>query len=290
VDSLTGIANRRHALSFLHAEWKRSSRDGLSIAVVMIDLDEFHAYNAHYGHPAGDACLRRAAGAMAACMRRPSDLLGRYGGEEFVAILANTGASGARVVADRVRAAVEELKLPHGGASCSSVVTVSAGFAAMQPTSDRPATEIIEAADAALRRAKELGRNRVIGDAPPAQPAAPCEDPWWARCPPVTVDPSLADRIPPFLESVRDGVRAIDEANRVRDFERIRAVARRLKTSGRELGFDEIRRLAYEIERAGRGPDRDALRQINEELHQYAAHIQVVYRRRTPELGPVAMF
>jgi diguanylate cyclase (GGDEF)-like protein len=289
VDSLTGIANRRHALSLLHAEWKRALRDGLPLAIVMIDLDEFHAYNAHYGHPGGDACLRRAAGAMVACLRRPSDLLGRYGGEEFVAILANTDASGARVVAERMRAAVERLRIPHEGATCSPVVTVSAGFAAMRPTSECTATAIIVAADEALRCAKELGRNRVIGDAPPVVLAAPCDDPWWARCPPITVDPSLADRIPPFLENVRDGVRAIDEARRARDFERVRIIARKLKASGRELGFDEIRRLACELERAGRTPDREAIRRAADELHQYAAHVQVVYRRQTTELTAAAM-
>src|SRR5262249_22301581 len=117
----------------------------------------------------------------------------------------------------------------------------------------------------------------------------PCEDPWWARCPPITVDPSLADRIPSFLEHVRDGARAIDEARRARDFERVRVIARRLKISGRELGFDEIRRLACELERAGRTPDGGAIRRTADELHQYAAHVQVVYRRETTEFAAVAM-
>jgi two-component system, chemotaxis family, response regulator WspR len=288
VDSLTGIANRRHALSLLEAEWKRGSREALPLALVMIDLDEFHAYNARYGHPGGDACLRRAAAAMVACLRRPSDLLGRYGGEEFVAILANTGACGARVVAERLRDAVEALGIPHENSPCAPVVTVSAGFAAMLPTAEQSAAPLIEAADLALRRAKELGRNRVIGDAPPVAPVRPSGDPWWERCSPVTVDPSLADRIPPFLDGVRDAALAIDDARRAQDSARIRALARKLKADARHLGFDEIQRLAVQLERAGRAPDRETLQLTAAELHQYAAHVQVVYRRRTMEL-PVAV-
>lgn len=290
VDSLTGIANRRHALSLLEGEWKRAARDGLPLSVVMIDLDEFHAYNAHYGHPGGDECLRRAAGAMVACLRRPSDLLGRYGGEEFIAILANTDAAGVRVVAERMRAAVERLRIPHAGATHAKVATISVGFASMRPTGDGSAADLLEAADAALRRAKEHGRNRVVGDAPPAVPVVVVGDElWWTRCAPVVVDPSLADRIPPFLQTVREGVRAIDDARCALDFERVRAIARRLRLSGRDLGFDEIRRLASELERAGRAPDRDAIQRSAAELHQYAAHIQVVYRRSTTELSAVAV-
>ncbi len=288
VDSLTGIANRRHVLSLLHAEWKRSSRDALPLAVIMLDLDEFHAYNTCYGHPGGDACLRRAAGAMVACLRRPSDLLGRYGGEEFIAILANTDAAGARVVADRMRAAVEALRIPHEGSSCSPVVTASAGFAAMQPTSDRAAEDLIEAADAALRLAKELGRNCVAGDAPPVDGTALVDDPWWTRCPQVTVDPSLVDRIPAFLEGVRDGARTIHEARRARDFERVRATARKLKVAARQLGFDEIQRLAGALERAGRTPDREEIRRCADEIDHYVENVQVVYRRQTTELTAVA--
>jgi diguanylate cyclase (GGDEF)-like protein len=288
VDHLTGIANRRHALSLLQAEWGRSSRDEQPLAVIMIDLDEFHAYNAYYGHPGGDACLRRAAGAMVGCLHRPSDFLGRYGGEEFVAILANTDAAGVRVVADRMRAAVEALQIPHQASSCAAVVTVSVGFAALQPAAGRTAGDLIEAADAALRCAKELGRNCVVGDAPPAPAGAPVDELRWARPPAVTVDPSLVDRIPPFLDAVRGGARAIDEARRARDFERVRATARKLKASGRELGFEEIQRLAGMLERAGRAQDREAIRRAGAELDQYAAQVQVVYRRRTTEFTAAA--
>jgi diguanylate cyclase (GGDEF)-like protein len=284
VDSLTGIANRRHALSLLQGEWGRSARDGQPLAVIMLDVDEFHSYNACYGHPGGDECLRLAVGAMASCLRRPSDLLGRYGGEEFVAILANTDAAGARVVAERMRAAVEALRIPHQASEVAPVVTVSAGFAAIQPTPEDTTRTLIEAADEALLRAKELGRNRVVGDAPPSA-AKPLKDARWARRPAVTVDPSLVDRIPPFLDAVRNWVRAIEEARRARDFERVRATARKLKTAGRELGFDEIQRLAGVLERAGRAPDREAIRRTIAALDQYAAQVRVVYRRQTVELA-----
>jgi two-component system chemotaxis family response regulator WspR len=287
VDSLTGIANRRHALSLLHAEWGRSVREEQPLAVVMIDLDEFHGYNAYYGHPGGDACLRRAASAMVECLRRPSDVLGRYGGEEFVAVLANTDAAGARVVAERIRAAVEALAMPHMASSCSTVVTVSIGFAAFQPTADRTAGELVAAADASLLRAKERGRNQVVGDAPTAAPPEPDDDPWWERCPPVTIDPSLADRIPSFLDAVCENARSIDEAYQADDFERVRTLSRKLRIAGRELGFDEIQRLAGELERAGRGQDRESIRRAAVELDQYATHVQVVYRRRTTELAAV---
>jgi O-acetyl-ADP-ribose deacetylase (regulator of RNase III) len=226
---------------------------------------------------------------MVACLRRPSDLLGRYGGEEFMAILANTDAAGARVVAEGMRAAVEALRIPHEGSTCSQVVTVSAGFAAMLPKPDSTAGDLVEAADAALRLAKELGRNCVAGDAPPAEVAEPDGSTWWTRCPPVTVDPSLADRIPPFLDAVRDGARTIHEARRARDFERVRMVARKLKMAGRELGFGEIQRIAGVLERAGRAPDREVIRRATNELDHYVTHVQVVYRRQTTELAAAPM-
>ena len=112
VDALTGVANRRHTMELLAAEWKRCVREQRPLAIVMIDLDYFHAYNERYGHPGGDACLQRVADAMVRALRRPSDYLGRYGGEEFMAVLPNTDAVGAKIVAERLRAAVEALAIP----------------------------------------------------------------------------------------------------------------------------------------------------------------------------------
>jgi HPt (histidine-containing phosphotransfer) domain-containing protein len=131
-------------------------------------------------------------------------------------------------------------------------------------------------------------RLRVAADAPPGDGPAPDDDPWWARCPQVTVDPSLVDRIPPFLDAVRDGARTIHEARRARDFERVRATARKLKVAARQLGFDEIQRLAGALERAGRTPDREAIRRCANEIDHYAGNVQVVYHRQSTELVLVA--
>lgn len=173
IDALTGIANRRHALSLLEAEWRRSSRDHLPLGLVMIDLDCYHAYNEQYGHLGGDRCLQRVCEAMVTCLRRPSDYLGRYGGEEFVAVLPNTDAVGAKIVAERLRVSVETLGIPHAASTCARSVTITAGFASLRVTSDLTMDRLIAAADAALLRAKAQGRNRVDGDALPQRCAPP---------------------------------------------------------------------------------------------------------------------
>ena len=163
VDSLTGLANRRHALSLLDAEWKRSVRDGTPLSLVIIDLDHFHAFNETYGHPGGDTCLRRVTAEMVNCLRRPSDFLGRYGGEEFIAVLANTDAMGARIVAERLRIAVEELAIPHSGSSCANkVVTISVGFATILPKSEKGVDSADQESRHALLSAKSTGRNQDL--------------------------------------------------------------------------------------------------------------------------------
>lgn len=287
VDSLTGIANRSHVLSLLHAEWKRAARAarGEELALIMVDLDYFHAFNESYGHPGGDECLRRAARALVGGLRRPSDFLGRYGGEEFIAILAATDAAGARIVAERLRATVEALAIPHEASACARVVTLSAGFAAMRPIATGSVDDLVEAADSALRRAKQLGRNRIAGDAAIARGSAPLPRPALAGAASVVVDPWFAERVPSFLDTVRVDLIAAQDAARAGDFDRVRAIARRIKAASRELDFDELKRLASELERAGRGPDREAVRRAAEALAQYLAGVQVVYRRRTSEIG-----
>ena len=154
VDSLTGVANRRHALTLLEAEWKRSARESTPLSLVIIDLDCFHAFNETYGHPGGDACLRRVTAEMVMCLRRPSDFLGRYGGEEFIAVLANTDAAGAQIVAERMRAAVYALQIPHQTSTCAEWVTISVGFATATPKPDTSWDALLSAADGALLTAK----------------------------------------------------------------------------------------------------------------------------------------
>jgi diguanylate cyclase (GGDEF)-like protein len=279
VDSLTGVANRRHALALFEAEWKRSARDGSPLSLVMIDLDYFHAYNEEYGHPGGDACLRRVAAEMVVCLRRPSDFLGRYGGEEFIAVLANTDASGARIVADRLRTAVERLALPHRGSQCSNIVSISVGFATWQPASSGSLDTLVQTADHALLTAKSSGRNRVVGEAPdvPARPRLSSQP--WRRFPIVVADPWYASRIPQFLDTTRGDLISARLAADTGNFERIRTIARKLKGSASEHGIETIGELANLLDQATRSTDRVSIERVVNELEAYVEHVQVAYRR-----------
>ncbi len=281
VDSLTGIANRRHALSLLDAEWKRSTRDGTPLSVVILDLDHFHAFNETYGHPGGDACLRRVTAEMVMCLRRPSDYLGRYGGEEFIAVLANTNAAGASIVAERLRNAVEALAIPHAASTCSGVVTISVGFATAEAKPDRPPESLIKAADTALLRAKASGRNQICGDAPaePVSDRPRRSSQPWRRFPPVVADPWYADRIPQFLATTRNEVTVARESTDGGNFERVRVVARRLRSNASEHAIETIAELASLLDRAARDEDKESIARVVDELEQYVEHVQVTYRR-----------
>jgi diguanylate cyclase (GGDEF)-like protein len=280
VDSLTGVANRRHALRLLEAEWKRSARDGTPLSIVMVDLDCFHAFNERYGHIGGDRCLRRVTDTMVRCLRRPSDYLGRYGGEEFIAVLANTDATGAGIVAERMRAAVAELAIPHEASTCGGVVTMSVGFATGRATLTSALDTLVSAADSALLSAKASGRNRIIGDAPPGhamRPRSPSTP--WRRFPPVVADPWFADRIPPFLENTRAEIERLREATREGTYDRVRALARRLRIAAGEHSIDTIGELAGMLERAARAEDAESAIRVIDELAAYVQHVQVTYRR-----------
>jgi len=158
-DPLTGLANRRQLGDQLAVEWNRGRRSGTALAVAMIDVDHFKLYNDHYGHPAGDVCLRRVARAVSDTVRA-EDIVARYGGEEFAIVLAGRDAEEARTAAERVRAAVEQLDEPHVK-SAAGRVTVSVGVAAVVPNPASSPEELIAAADAQLYQAKRGGRNRV---------------------------------------------------------------------------------------------------------------------------------
>lgn len=159
-DGLTGVANRGRFDETLDQEWRRSMRSGETVALLLIDADHFKSYNDRYGHQAGDTCLKALARTIAEQIRRPHDLAARYGGEEFAVILPATSLDGALDVAERIRAAVEKLDIPHE-ANADGVTTVSIGVAAAMPTADIAPDGLIEAADAALYSAKRDGRNRV---------------------------------------------------------------------------------------------------------------------------------
>jgi two-component system chemotaxis family response regulator WspR len=128
---------------------------------MILDLDRFKDFNDLYGHPSGDECLRRVARLLRDSLQRVSDLVARYGGEEFVVVLPNTWLAGAADLAERIRAGVQDLAIVHGAAAERGVVTVSLGIACMVPSPGSGPGVLVEAADAALYRAKREGRNRV---------------------------------------------------------------------------------------------------------------------------------
>ncbi len=161
-DPLTNLANRRQLDLFLRQEWGRAQRANSTLSLAIIDVDYFKPYNDTLGHQAGDRCLQQVAAAIKAIANRPTDLAARFGGEEFVLLLAATDMDGARQLAEKARAAVEAQALPHPASGIGPYVTVSIGVASMCPQKDTPTSDLLAAADAALYQAKEQGRNRVV--------------------------------------------------------------------------------------------------------------------------------
>jgi len=161
-DPLTGLANRRTLDDRLTRECARLRRPGQHIAVLLCDVDHFKAYNDHYGHLAGDACLKRVAEALSSVARRANDVVARYGGEEFVIVLPATDCAGALRVAEEARARVSALGIPHERSDAAPVVTVSVGVACCDPATPLAPEDLLRRADAALYAAKRAGRNRVV--------------------------------------------------------------------------------------------------------------------------------
>lgn len=160
-DALTGLANRRSFDERLVQEWERSQRGRHELALIFIDVDHFKLYNDTYGHSAGDDCLAAVAGAIHSCMFRPADLASRYGGEEFVVLLPETTAQGAREVAERIQEAVDKLNMPHAASPTAGHVTISIGLTSCVPQSGL-AQALVDAADSALYQAKHAGRHRIV--------------------------------------------------------------------------------------------------------------------------------
>jgi len=158
-DGLTGVFNRRYFDTRLAEETARTRRQG-PMALIMIDVDHFKAFNDDFGHLAGDACLRQLADMLTAIVRRETDIVTRYGGEEFAIILPYTDADGARHLAESLRSKVEgEMKFTWDGKAIP--VTVSIGLATIPSGSRVEPDEVIAAADEALYSSKQAGRNRV---------------------------------------------------------------------------------------------------------------------------------
>ena len=160
-DGLTGIYNRRHFDEVLLSEWKRSIRTEKPLSLMLIDVDCFKELNDRYGHPEGDECLKKIAEQFSKILRRSSDTFARYGGDEFAAILPETSAESAHLIVDAIRHSIAELNIPNEGSEVAPVVTVSVGVCSEPAILSRSTEELLNAADAALYRAKKLGRNRV---------------------------------------------------------------------------------------------------------------------------------
>lgn len=160
-DGLTGLANRHAGSEFVSREWLRGARERKEFSVIMVDIDCFKPYNDSHGHLQGDECLQSVAAALQRGLHRPADLLVRYGGEEFMALLPDTGIEGALIVAIAMKEEVDALQRPHGSSIVSPVVTVSIGIASVLPVENSPVELLIARADRALYRAKQEGRNRI---------------------------------------------------------------------------------------------------------------------------------
>lgn len=163
-DEVTAAATRRVFEERLTTEWQRARRFGTSLGIVLMDIDRFKAFNDTYGHVAGDSCLAQVAQAARSCVSRRSDLFARYGGEEFAAILPDVPAHAATVVAERMRAAVTALQVPHARNS-TGIVTASFGVACAHANGEDPQV-LLRRADRALYAAKTSGRNRVVLETP----------------------------------------------------------------------------------------------------------------------------
>lgn len=160
LDVLTQLPNRRYYDFFVNREWKRAKRQGYPLSMIMIDIDYFKIYNDNLGHIQGDHCLQQVAKTLRRYFRRAGDLIARYGGEEFC-VVAACDAEQIMQLAEILRKAVEDVKLPHPGSKISEFVTISLGTATVVPTEAMEFEELLHLADQSLYRAKENGRNRV---------------------------------------------------------------------------------------------------------------------------------
>lgn len=161
VDSLTKLYNRRYFDQQLYKEWYGLKRTSSPLSLIICDVDCFKKYNDTYGHQLGDKCLQQVAKAIASAIKRPRDVLTRYGGEEFAAILPDTPESGAIKVAEDMRIAVKESNIPHLDSSANSVVTISVGIASIIPNSENNPDLLLKAADLSLYESKKRGRDCI---------------------------------------------------------------------------------------------------------------------------------
>ena len=162
VDGLTGAVNRRWFDELIESEWARAIRTKSHIGLLMIDVDNFKAYNDNYGHTDGDRCLKGVVAAIRSVVRDPPDIVARFGGEEFVCLLPGTDLGGATVVAQRVLEAIRACQIPHAYSGVENYVTVSIGADSQIPQQNQLWSTLIDGADRYLYKAKQTGKNKII--------------------------------------------------------------------------------------------------------------------------------
>lgn len=160
-DGLTGIHNRRMFDEHINRTWLQAVREKERMAFALVDIDCFKAYNDHYGHQAGDECLRKVAATLRRCARRPLDFTARYGGEEFAIVLYSPTRLYLAELTASIQNAIAALAIEHAASTCAAQLTVSIGVAFVQPDARRTLQGFIQLADEALYEAKERGRNSV---------------------------------------------------------------------------------------------------------------------------------
>jgi diguanylate cyclase (GGDEF)-like protein len=161
-DGLTGLYNRRMFDTLANRLWLQAQRNQEALQVILVDIDHFKAYNDLYGHQAGDNCIRRVASIIARATKRPLDFCARYGGEEFALVLYAPSGIDPSALPERIRHETMALDIPHAHAATDEVLTVSIGSATAEAGTKRSLAGLIQTADEALYRAKQLGRNRVL--------------------------------------------------------------------------------------------------------------------------------
>ncbi len=160
LDGLTGVANRRRFDEYLLQQWNCLARERRDLSLILCDIDYFKGYNDYYGHQAGDTCLIEVAKAIKNTLKRPADLITRYGGEEFAVVLPNTHPDGAHQVAELIRENVKCLKIAHEGSQISQYITLSLGVSSQIPIAGMSMERLIADADKALYISKKEGRDQ----------------------------------------------------------------------------------------------------------------------------------
>jgi diguanylate cyclase (GGDEF)-like protein len=161
-DGLSGLYNRRMFDNLTNRLWLQAQRNGESLQVILVDIDHFKPFNDLYGHQAGDSCIRQVAAIIARAARRPFDFCARYGGEEFALVLYAPAFIDPGALPEQIRRDILSQQVPHAGSDAAGVITVSVGSAIAGAGTKRSLAGLIQTADEALYRAKQLGRNRVL--------------------------------------------------------------------------------------------------------------------------------